>query len=125
MGVELAALGLPVIVAGEAWVRNKGITSDARDRDDYLDLLARLPLVGKTTEDRAARARKYAFHFFFRRMIPVGLFEPTARWPYLRVNLGSVDGLQAGADRGLDVICDGILAEKPFIYPAEHERATA
>jgi hypothetical protein len=124
MGVELAALGLPVIVAGEAWVRNKGITSDARDRAHYLDLLAQLPLGDRLTEEQAARARKYAFHFFFRRMIPVGLFEPDSRWPFLSVNVASVDDLKAGADPGLDLICDGILSEKPFVYPAECERAT-
>lgn len=125
MGVELTALGLPVIVAGEAWVRNKGITRDARDRTHYLDLLAQLPLDGRLSERQAARARKYAFHFFFRRMIPVGLFEPGSRWPYLSVNVGSVDDLKPGADPGLDLICDGILSEKPFVYPAECERAPA
>jgi hypothetical protein len=122
MGVELAALGLPVIVAGEAWVRNKGITDDARDRAHYLELLARLPLGGRLGEAQAARARKYAFHFFFRRMIPVGLFEPGSRWPYLSVNVRGVDALRAGADPGLDIICDGILGERAFVYPAEDER---
>ncbi len=29
MGVELTSIGLPVIVAGEAWIRNKGLTRDA------------------------------------------------------------------------------------------------
>ena len=85
MGVELAALGLPVIVAGEAWVRNKGITSDARDRAHYLELLAQLPLAARLSEEQAARARKYAFHFFFRRMIPVGGFEPISQWPFVSV----------------------------------------
>jgi hypothetical protein len=71
---------------------------------------------------RRPRARKYAFHFFFRRMIPVGLFEPGSRWPYLSVNVRGVDALRAGADPGLDIICDGILGERAFIYPAEDER---
>jgi hypothetical protein len=123
MGVELAALGLPVITAGEAWVRNKGITSDARDRAHYLELLAQLPLAAKLSEEQAARARKYAFHFFFRRMIPVGRFEPMAQWPFMSVKVESVDDLKPGADPGLDLICDGILNEAPFVYPAEREYA--
>ena len=57
-------------------------------------------------------------------MIPVGLFEPSARWPFLTVSLEGIEALKAGADPGLDLICDGILDEKPFVYPAERETAT-
>ena len=34
-GVELTSLGIPVIVAGEAWIRNKGLTTDAASAADY------------------------------------------------------------------------------------------
>jgi hypothetical protein len=43
MGVELTSVGLPVIVAGEAWIRNKGITLDATTPDEYFRLLSQLP----------------------------------------------------------------------------------
>jgi hypothetical protein len=33
MGVELAARGIPVIVAGEAWIRNKGLAEQADTRE--------------------------------------------------------------------------------------------
>ena len=36
MGVELTSVGLPVIVAGEAWIRNKGLTHDASSPEEYL-----------------------------------------------------------------------------------------
>ena len=36
MGVELTSRGLPVIVAGEAWIRNKGLTCDASTAEEYL-----------------------------------------------------------------------------------------
>jgi hypothetical protein len=124
-GVELTSLGVPVIVAGEAWIRNKGITIDARSREHYRELLDRLPL-GRRMDDAAMRrAKKYAYHFFFRRMIPLQAVEPAVveRWsPYL-VKPTRLAALERGSDPGLDAICDGILEGREFIYPAETLRA--
>jgi hypothetical protein len=118
MGVELTSLGIPVIVAGEAWIKNKGLTLDARSPEEYFALLDRLPLGRRMDAAQLARARRYAYHFFFRRMIPLEQFEPEgASEPRLRI--ASLDELRPGASRGLDVICDGILEGREFIYPAE------
>ena len=43
-GVELSSRGIPVIVAGEAWMRGKGITLDATSAEEYFRILDRLPL---------------------------------------------------------------------------------
>lgn len=119
-GVELTSFGIPVIVAGEAWIRNKGVTMDAPDAETYFQMLDRLPLQTRLDEATTQRARKYAYHFFFRRMIPVSTMEPLAGWPPLRVHLTSLAALQPGADPGLDVICDGILTGAPFVFDAEN-----
>lgn len=119
MGVELAAVGMSVIVAGEAWVRNKGVTLDADSRDGYFRLLDQLPLGRRLDEATLRRARQYAFHFFFRRMIPLKNMEPRPIWPPFRVKIDSLQELMPNRDPGLDVICDGILEGKDFIYPAE------
>ncbi|HET9402980.1 MAG TPA: capsule biosynthesis protein [Burkholderiales bacterium] len=118
-GVELASIGVPVIVAGEAWVRNKGITIDPCDKHEYFECLSRLPLRKRMSEEATARARLYAYHFFFRRMIPLEFMEPVSGWPPYRPAVQDLGQLCAGKSRGLDVICDGILAGKPFIFPAE------
>src|SRR5262249_25141838 len=76
MGVELTSVGLPVIVAGEAWIRNKGITLDASSPDEYFRLLAQLPIPERLPATQLARARRYAYHFFFNRMIPLPFIEP-------------------------------------------------
>jgi hypothetical protein len=118
-GVELTSVGIPVIVGGEAWIRNKGLTLDASTPDEYFATLDRLPLPRDPEPPWLERARRYAYHFFFRRMIPVLSMEPTQAWPPYRIGIERLDDLLPGRDAGLDVICEGILAGSPFIYPAE------
>jgi hypothetical protein len=124
-GVELTSLGIPVIVAGEAWIRNKGITLDASTPEEYFQLLDRLPLREKMSPEQRTRALRYAYHFFFRRMIPLRFMEETKSWPPYRAVLSGPENLLPGKDRGLDVICDGILKGSPFIYPEEEMEPSA
>ncbi len=119
-GVELTSAGIPVIVAGEAWIRNKGVTLDAMSADDYFRYLDRLPLGKRMEPDTIERARKYAYHFFFRRMLPLPFLEPKPQsWPPFEVAVKNLDELLPGEYKGLDVICDGILNGSAFIYQAE------
>jgi hypothetical protein len=117
--VELTSLGIPVIVAGEAWIRNKGISLDAHSPQEYKELLARLPFAKRMDEATTKRARQYAYHFFFRRMIPLEMMEPTGAWPPYQISIASLADLQPGSSRGLDIVCDGILKKSEFVYPAE------
>jgi hypothetical protein len=119
-GLELAATGMPVIVAGEAWVRNKGFTLDAPTQAAYRELLDRLPLPQRLDAAARQRARQYAYHFFFRRMIPLPLVDVAAERVENIVAASSLGHLLPGNDPGLDVICDGILDNAPFVFPAEH-----
>jgi hypothetical protein len=114
MGVELSSIGIPVVVAGEAWVRNKGITHDASSREEYFGLLQRLPFAERLGPTQLARARRYAYHFFFNRMIPLPFIEPKAGFPIYRLKLNRLQHLLPG-DSGLDTICDGILGRAPFV----------
>jgi hypothetical protein len=117
-GVELTSRGIPVIVAGEAWIRNKGLTMDAKSQEEYFQILDKLPLHNRMDDEQIENARKYAYHFFFRRMIPVSSIEPTGRVPKYRVRISSLRDLLPGRDRGLDVICQGVLEGTDFVYPA-------
>lgn len=121
MGVELSAVGIPVITAGEAWVRNKAITEDPVTRNEYFKLLDRLPIEKKLSKDKVDRGLKYAFHFFFRRMIPIKCFESSNAWPPYKLDINALEDLMPGKDEGLDLICNGIIDGSPFIYKAEEK----
>jgi hypothetical protein len=119
-GVELTSVGMPVIVAGEAWIRNKGVTIDASDEADYFRILASLPWGHRLDVETTRRARRYAYHFFFRRMIPLGFLRYREELsPPFAVKLASLEDLLPRRHPGFDVICDGILSGSPFVYPAE------
>ncbi len=118
-GVELTAVGIPVVVAGEAWIKNKGLTLDAASPEDYFAILDRLPLGRRLEPEVVERARKYAYHFFFRRMMPLDFMRKVSSNLFFTPDITSADELAAGAHPSLDLVCDAILDAKPFIYPAE------
>ena len=115
-GVELAPLGQPVIVAADAWIRGKGLTLDASTREEYAALLKRSASLDRLDDDTVARARRYAFHYFFRRMIPLSSLEPGR--DEVTLGIASLDDLLPGNDPGLDVICEGILNGTEFVFDA-------
>ena len=119
MGVELTSVGLPIIVAGEAWIRNKGLTRDASCPAEYFRILSELPFAERLDARQLARARQYAYHFFFNRMIPLAFIDPKAGYPIYRLALDRFQELLPGTSAGLDTICDGILGRQPFVRHAD------
>lgn len=118
-GVELSSQGIPVIVAGEAWIRGKGITLDVSSPEEYFRLLDTLPLGRRLDPATVTRARKYAYHFFFRRMIPLEHVRPRTGWLPFALDVASLEQCRPGRSAGLDVICEGILEGHDFVYPEE------
>lgn len=123
-GIEVTSMGLPTIVAGEAWIRNKGLSDDPTNPEEYYALLDRLPKRERLPEAVRQRALRYAFHFFFRRMIHLP-FAVHREGLKLTMDIQGLDDLAQGRYPGLDTICDGILSGRPFHYPAERILAGA
>jgi len=118
-GIEAAALGIPVIVAGEAWIKNKGITIDVKSYANYKKILNELPFHSKMNKSKIKLAKMYAYHFFFRRFIPLTFVKSEKNNPSFSFEINSLNQLKAGSDKGLDVICSGVLDNKDYIYPDE------
>jgi len=118
-GVELTSIGIPVIVAGEAWIRNKGLTYDASSPEHYFHILDRLPFGAPMPPEQVKMARRYAYHFFFRRMLPVPFMQPNKKKSGFDLAISGLADLMPGHFPGLDVICEGILTGSPFIYAAD------
>jgi hypothetical protein len=117
-GIEASAAGARVIVAGEAWVRNKGFTRDATSPETYREFLDELPYKTSLEPELRRRALQYAYHFFFRRMIDLPFIE-LAGPAIFEIRVDSLESLAPGKYSGLDCICDGILKGAPFIHDAD------
>jgi hypothetical protein len=113
VGLEAAARGKRVAVAGDTHYRGRGFTVDLAGPDDLSQFLAGDP--DPITRAQTELALRYAHAFFFRAMIP---------FPVVRANGGQVMSVPTaahqitpGADPYLDWICARILDGESFALP--------
>jgi hypothetical protein len=114
-GIELSAVGTPVVVAGEAWIRGKGFSIDADSPEGYEAILRSLPLGERLSAAKQERAERYAWHFFFRRMVELPGFYRHGGWPPYRMAIEDLKELAPGADANLDMACRAIVEGGPFL----------
>jgi capsular polysaccharide biosynthesis protein len=115
-GIEMAVRGVPVVVAGNAWIRGKGFSYDVSSPAGYAQILRRIEQLPRMSSELVERARLYADHFLFRRSIPVPVELGDPREDSATVDLRTLDELRPGKNKAIDVICSGILYGTPFVW---------
>jgi len=116
MGMEFAPYGNKVIVAGESYIKNKEITLDPKTQEEYYNLLNKFPNIEKTTPQRIERAKKYAYHYFFRRTMQVSSLDSIQNaWPPFKANKKALENIIDNKDKGLEAISQCIINNNKFI----------
>ena len=117
-GLELALLGKPVILAGEAHYGGKGFTYDGWRPETYRDYLQKAATLPPLTEDQRNLARQYAYNYFIQRQIPLEVVnDPSASfWKFLYEQR---ELLLPGRDPFVDFICEHTLSGKDFVMNEE------
>jgi hypothetical protein len=100
VGMEMAMVGLPVIVSGETHYREKGFTLDANSWDSYIKTLDKVlsnPKEYRLSREEVDSAWTYAYRFFFEYPQPFPwhvqhFWEDEKKWPLSKVL--SADGEQ-------------------------------
>lgn len=120
VGLELAARGVPVVVAADTHYRGRGFTIDASTREEYwadADHLLRSPPDAVERARIRELARRYAALFFFRfHNVLDAVTEDGRSRPRIRV--ASAEELDIGHDAALDRLVGGILAGTSVVAPA-------
>lgn len=113
-GLEMALLGKPVIVAGEAHYAGKGFTYDGFTKFEYLKLLHRASKLSSLSLQQKELARQYAYSYFIQRQIPLQMIKKGyGSWGPM--DYRKLDLLLPGKGKALDMICERILDGKDFI----------
>ena len=116
MGIEFTPYGNKVVVAGESYIKNKGITLDPKTKEEYYKLLDKLPNTEKMTPVRIEKAKKYAYHYFFKRTITVSSLNTIKNaWPPFEITDKSFEDIINDKDEGLKCISQSIINDNKFI----------
>jgi hypothetical protein len=126
VGLELAARGIPVLLAADAHYRGRGFTLDPVTSAEYwetADRLLRSPPDEHERQRVRELARRYAALFFFRfHTVLDAVHEPGRSRPQVRV--AAATDLDPGRDPALDRIVAGILEGASVVAPPPGGKAT-
>ncbi len=116
LGYELAARGLPLIVAGDARYARKGFSYDAGTKDEYRRWLEQADRLKVRDAQRTALARLFTYHLTFRRGVPFRVFETPGPDVPEQLLIHSLDDLAPGGLPEIDAICNGIAHNRDILW---------
>ncbi|MFC2034056.1 hypothetical protein ACFLTT_01445 [Chloroflexota bacterium] len=112
IGVELAYQGIPTIVAGEAFCKNKGITFDVLKKEDYYRYLDNLETL-KLSEEQKSLAIRYAYYYNFIRLNDIDILDYEGR-NIRKLNLTACEEYNSSKFPQYNRVIDSIINTKPF-----------
>jgi hypothetical protein len=113
-GLELALMGKPVILAGEAHYGGKGFTHEGLTPPAYRDLLRKASTLGSLDTSQREAVRQYAYSHFIRRQIPLEIVHHgDSVWWSLQHE--KRDLLLPGRDPFIDFICEKLVSGDDFV----------
>jgi hypothetical protein len=117
-GLELALMGKPVILGGEAHYGGLGFTHEGLTPIVYRQLLKKAAQLGPLNAEQRANVRKYAYSHFVLREIPLPVVrDPASQWWNLQWD--KRDLLLPGKEPFIQFVCDRLIDGKDFTMPED------
>ncbi len=126
IGLEMAALGRPVLRAGRYWFRDADFMQSPNDPTTYASALEGLLREPSTPNsiDHAIAAWRFAYCWFFRQSIDFPLVKQPD-WASGEPAYDAIDDLQPDQDSALDKVCSIIMDGAPIHPPVENRPPSA
>lgn len=116
-GLEMACVGLPVVVVGPGHYSNKGFTFDPCSRNEYFALLSTI-LSDNTSDDSTAKrsqlAKRYWYLYAYHGSVVTGLVNLGTNGEQVPKEL-TYHNLLPGANQYVDYICDSVIHDLPIM----------
>ena len=103
---EIAAMGKPLIIGGEAYIKNKGITYDPKSKKEYFQFIDEL-LKKPEIDETISKSKKICLLFLFSKNIPIDLIDITeGKISDFMIDFKKVKKMIKGDyfDKGLDIM---------------------
>ena len=111
IGLEIVPRGIPVVIGGEAFYRNKGFTYDIDSFDDFEKFNNKILELGNNSDEMINRALRFAYYFFYRSTLDFPLLSDTSLHdnenPKLEFN--DLEDLMQEKNYNIDRICEAII----------------
>lgn len=115
VSLEMALNNITVVTAGiGGQYANKGFTIEPKTREEYLTIIDDFTSKPISFKPDIAMAKKYMYFRFFREALASTLVN-VEKYKITNYNFNSIDDLAPNKEKTLDIICDGILNDEPFI----------
>lgn len=116
LALEIACFKKRVIISGDAWARGKGFSTDIIHPMDLILLLKNPDLIDLMSEEEYSLALKYAFYYFFGRMIdmPSINLDLSQNKNSIFLNFNDLSYFAPSVDSSFDVIYNGVVNGENF-----------
>jgi hypothetical protein len=116
MGLETVLMNKPTTVAAQVHYRDKGFTCNVNSPED-LPMWVDRWTSGELLAPNLELARRYAYLFYFRKMIPLDELLEETTFGQMRLKVSGPDDLLPGYNRVMDTLCNAILNGQSFLNP--------
>ena len=111
IGLEIVSRGIPVVLGGEAFYRDKGFTYDINSSQDFEYFNDNILKLGKNTNEKINRALRFAYYFFYRSTLDFPLLSDTSLHDNQnpKLNFNNLEHLTPKNNYTVDHICNAII----------------
>lgn len=119
-GLEMTVKRKPVITAVNTWYSGYGFTVDPETTDAYFNTIGEA-LAGRlaVTTEQLEEAYRFAYHFYFERMIPFEMLKLNRRTLGVEYVKGKERAFARGKLPGIETVCRIITDNAPPVFDLE------